>query len=217
MFGDLLQSLTVPEVAVEGDCVMQALGRIVHCTVFGILGEVLRWFFCVYRTRLSHSMWHFLVNEVTLKWFFVSEMVLDAMRQLAWKHSNLNGIMADGEDLISYQMEVKPWFCVISAVGCFCRFFDVLWKWFTMAGEEKEEESLKRKKVDNVPRGMAWGAQSFASARISSIREKDPSSVSDFGRFYINWKSIICRIETQLVKLSTIAARNFVCFSPLWS
>uniref|UniRef100_A0A7I4CIB7 DNA repair protein REV1 n=1 Tax=Physcomitrium patens TaxID=3218 RepID=A0A7I4CIB7_PHYPA len=52
-----------------------------------------------------------------------------------------------------------------------------------MAGEEKEEESLKRKKVDNVPRGMAWGAQSFASARISSIREKDPSSVSDFGRY----------------------------------
>lgn len=58
-----------------------------------------------------------------------------------------------------------------------------------MAGEEivkdmyeKEDGSLKRKKGNNVPRGMAWGAQSVAAARISSIREKDPESVSDFGR-----------------------------------
>lgn len=64
-----------------------------------------------------------------------------------------------------------------------------------MAGEEavkkmnvmdvntKEEASLKRKKVENVALGMAWGAQSVAAARISKIREKEPESVSDFGRF----------------------------------
>lgn len=59
-----------------------------------------------------------------------------------------------------------------------------------MAAEEtvkdmnaKEDGSLKRKEVDNVPRGMGWGAQSVAAARISRIREKDPESVNDFGRF----------------------------------
>jgi len=64
---------------------------------------------------------------------------------------------------------------------------------------EQEDGSLKRRKVDHVPRGMAWGAQSVAAARISSIREKDPESVSDFGRFififslvFDLWEEIYC-------------------------
>ena len=51
--------------------------------------------------------------------------------------------------------------------------------------DEKEDASLKRKKGENGPRGMAWGAQSVAAARISKIREKDPESVSDFGRLIL--------------------------------
>lgn len=55
-----------------------------------------------------------------------------------------------------------------------------------MAGEEagKEVVSLKRKKSEeNEAGGMGWGARSSAAARINSIREKDPASNTDFGRF----------------------------------
>lgn len=55
-----------------------------------------------------------------------------------------------------------------------------------MAGEEagKEVVSLKRKKSEeNEAGGMGWGARSSVAARINSIREKDPASSTDFGRF----------------------------------
>lgn len=49
-------------------------------------------------------------------------------------------------------------------------------------GSGRGEATPKRKKREDAPRGMAWGAQSFAAARIGGIREKDPDSISDFGR-----------------------------------
>jgi hypothetical protein len=55
-----------------------------------------------------------------------------------------------------------------------------------MEEDDEERSSAARKKRKELEvaaaSGMAWGAKSFSAAKISSIREKDPGSVSDFGR-----------------------------------
>ncbi|KAH9564768.1 hypothetical protein CY35_04G041900 [Sphagnum magellanicum] len=56
-----------------------------------------------------------------------------------------------------------------------------------MEEDDNERSSAARKKRKELEvaaaSGMAWGAKSFSAAKISSIREKDPGSISDFGRY----------------------------------
>jgi hypothetical protein len=84
-----------------------------------------------------------------------------------------------------------------------------------MEEDDDERSSAARKKRKELEvvaaSGMAWGAKSFSAAKISSIREKDPGSVSDFGRFKSFVSSLCILLANGVREFFNVDSDN-LCF-----